>query len=310
MERIEILRMKSPFRDDFVIHGFHFGGPKKTVAIVGPMRGDEAQQLFVASQVVKNLTLLERQGRVSNELGILVVPTVNNFSLNVHKRFWAMDNTDINRMFPGYDQGETTQRIAAALFEAVKGYAWGVQLASYYLSGNFTPHVRVMRTGYEDAAAAEAFGLPYVCRYDPAPFDTVVLNYNWQIFGTRAYSLYSGSTDVLSHDMAKLSWQAVIRFLNSIKAVSAPLHPGSRSLVFAADELKTVTSQQAGVLYNRVAVGQYVRKDDLLATILDPFTGEQLQSLTSPADGVVFFAHTKPLVHQHSRAFQILPFHS
>lgn len=310
MERIEILRMKSPFRDDFVIHGFHFGGSEKTVAIVGPMRGDEAQQLFVASQIIKNLTGLEQQGMVSKELGILVIPTVNNFSINVHKRFWAMDNTDINRMFPGYDQGETTQRIAAALFDAVKGYTWGVQLASYYLSGNFTPHVRVMRTGYEDAEAAEAFGLPYVCLYDPAPFDTVVLNYNWQIFGTRAYSLYSGSTDVLSHDMAKLTWQAAIRFLNSVGAVSAPLPPGSRSLVFAAEELQTVTSQKAGLLYNRVSVGQYVRKDDLLATILDPFTGEQIQSLASPADGVVFFAHTKPLVHQHSRAFQILPFHS
>ena len=310
MERIEILRMKSPFRDDFVIQGFHFGGKEKTVAIVGPMRGDEAQQLFVASQVIKNLMILEQQGHISDKLGILVIPTVNNFSLNVHKRFWSMDNTDINRMFPGYDQGETTQRVAAALFEAVKGYAYGVQLASYYMSGNFTPHVRVMRTGYEDVAAAEAFGLPYVCLYEPAPFDTVVLNYNWQIFGTSAYSIYSGSTDVLSHDMAKLSWQAVMRFLNSLKAISAPLHPGSRSLVFEAGKLQTVASQEAGILYNRVSVGQSVRKGDLLATVLDPFTGEQLQNINSPADGVVFFEHTKPLIHQHSRAFQILPFHS
>ena len=307
MERIEILRMKSPFRDDFVIHGFHFGGHKKTVAIVGSMRGDEVQQLFVASQVIKNLCQLEAHDAISTEMGVLVIPTVNPFSLNVQKRFWAMDNTDINRMFPGYDQGETTQRVAAALFQAVRDYEWGIQLASYYMNGNFTPHVRIMKTGYEDIAAAESFGLPFVCRYEPAPFDTVVLNYNWQIFGTHAYSLYSGSTDTLSHDMAKQSWQAILRFLGSVGAIKIALHPGARSIVFHADQLITVASSRSGMLYSRASVGQYVRKDDLLATILDPFTGETDQSISSPSDGVVFFAHTKPLVHQHSRIFQILP---
>lgn len=306
MKRIEILRMKSPFRDDFVIEGFHFGGEAKTVAVVGSMRGDEVQQLFVASQVVKNLCQLDAEGKINPDMGILVIPTVNAFSLNVQKRFWAMDNTDVNRMFPGYDRGETTQRIAAALFEAVKNYEWGIQLASYYMNGNFTPHVRIMKTGYEDITAAENFGLPFVCRYEPAPFDTVVLNYNWQIFGTKAYSLYSGSTDVLSHDMAKQSWQAILRFLGSLGAISVSLHPGSRSLVFNADELVTVSSLNSGMLYSRVSVGQYVRSGDTLASILHPFTGETLQLITSPSDGVVFFAHTKPLVHQHSRIFQIL----
>lgn len=306
MKRIEILRMKSPFRDDFVIEGFHFGGEKNTVAVVGSMRGDEVQQLFVASQVVKNLSQLDAEGKINPDVGILVIPTVNAFSLNVQKRFWAMDNTDVNRMFPGYDQGETTQRIAAALFEAVKKYEWGIQLASYYMNGNFTPHVRIMKTGYEDMSAAEAFGLPFVCRYEPAPFDTVVLNYNWQIFGTKAYSLYSGSTDVLSHDMAKQSWQAILRFLGSLGAIYVSLHPGSRSLVFDADELVTVSSLSSGLLYPRVSVGQYVRLGDTLASILDPFTGETLQLISSPSDGVVFFAHTKPLVHQHSRIYQIL----
>ena len=35
--------------------------------------------------------------------------------MNIGKRFWSADNTDINRMFPGYNLGETTQRIAAGV---------------------------------------------------------------------------------------------------------------------------------------------------------------------------------------------------
>lgn len=43
-----------------------------------------------------------------------------------------------------------------------------------------------------------------------------------------------------------------------------------------------------------------------VAKILDPLTGDALQPVCSPSDGVVFFSHTKPLVHQYSRLFQVL----
>lgn len=53
-----------------------------------------------------------------------MVPSVNHFSMNIGKRFWPSDNTDINRMFPGYKEGETTQRIAAGVFENIKDYSF------------------------------------------------------------------------------------------------------------------------------------------------------------------------------------------
>lgn len=80
----------------------------------------------------------------------MVISSVNPYSMNIGKRFWPTDNTDINRMFPGYDKGETTQRIAAGIFEAIQGYRFGIQLSSFYIPGNFTPHVRMMKTGFED----------------------------------------------------------------------------------------------------------------------------------------------------------------
>ena len=65
-----------------------------------------------------------------------MIPAANAFSMNIHKRFWPVDNTNVNRMFPGYDKGETTQRIAADIFEAVSSYDYGIQLASFYLREN------------------------------------------------------------------------------------------------------------------------------------------------------------------------------
>ncbi len=56
----------------------------------------------------------EIQGEMGHK--ILILPSINLYSMNIQKRFWSTDNTDINRMFPGYCLGETTQRIAAGRF--------------------------------------------------------------------------------------------------------------------------------------------------------------------------------------------------
>lgn len=300
--------MKSPYRDDFKIHGFRFGDGEKTLAIVGAMRGDEVQQQFICSQVVKNLIELESAGKIPPGHEILVVPSANHFSMNINKRFWAMDNTDINRMFPGYNKGETTQRIASALFEAIKGYKYGIHLASFYMPGEFIPHVRMMNTGFQNVKLAKNFGLPYILISDPKPYDTTVLNYNWQVFGTQAFSIYSGDTDIIDKASAKITWLSILRFMNKMKIIDHNMPDGFISYVMKDKDLETIITDQSGILYSLRSAGDEIKTGDLLAKILDPFTGDTRSTILSPCDGTIFFAHHKPLIHQNTLVFRIIKF--
>lgn len=65
------------------------------------MRGNEYQQLYICSQLVKRLKELENSGAIVGDNQILVIPCVNNFSMNVGMKYWVSDNSDINRQFPG-----------------------------------------------------------------------------------------------------------------------------------------------------------------------------------------------------------------
>ncbi len=306
MKREILFRMNSPFREEFRIHGFRFGKGEKTIAIVGSIRGDEVQQQFICSQIVKNLMEIEANGGILSGHEILVIPSVNHFSMNINKRFWAMDNTDINRMFPGYDKGETTQRIAHAVFEEVRQYKYGIQLASFYLPGEFIPHVRMMNTGYQDTDMAKHFGLPYVLVRDAKPYDTALLNYNWQIFGTQAFSVYSGTTDSVHKASAKVAWLSVLRFLNKMEIIDFPMHDGFHSTVVTDYDQVTVKSDRGGILYTFKDANDEVKEGDLLAKILDPFTGETLSSIYSPAKGMLFFAYQKPLISENTVLYKII----
>ena len=306
MKREILYTLKSPFRDDFKIQGFRFGSGTKRVAIVGPMRGDEVQQQFVCSQIVQALSRIEAAGELLPDQEILVVPSANPFSMNIGSRFWAMDDTDINRMFPGYSKGETTQRIAAALFEQLQGYQYGIQLASYYLPGRFVPHVRMMETGRQNPELGCEFGLPYVYVRTPRISDQTTLNYCWQQADTQAYSLYAGKTQEIDEAAADQTLRAIIRFLNGRGVIRSEQTPGQTSQVITNDDMLTVTSKSSGLLRRVKHAGAHVRRGEQLAFIMNPLDGSVRETLKTPVTGMLFFVQDGPFITEQSPVFQIL----
>lgn len=306
MKKEILFRMKSTYRDDFIIHGYRFGSGEKTVCIVGPMRGDEVQQQYICSQIVHELQNIESAGGICDGKSILVIPSCNPSSMNVGRRFWAMDGTDINRMFPGYDQGETTQRIAAAIFKNLEGFRYGLQLASFYVPGEFVPHVRMLRTGYEDTESARLFGMPYVTTRRPLPFDTTLLNYNWQIWNTSAFSIYAGRTDTIDVAGSHQAVEAVMRFLTGIGATQPGiLPPGYQSLLLEEEDMISISAHHAGIYVRRCKAGDAVKSNDVLAHILHPYDGRILEEVRSPKDGIIFFSMHRPLVLQNALLYKI-----
>lgn len=306
MREETIFEMTSSCRDNFRIKGYRFGEGAKSIAIVGAMRGDEIQQQYICAQLVNRLTAIERHGGIVKGKSILVIPSCNPFSMNVSRRFWAMDNTDINRMFPGYTNGETTQRIAAAVFDALKGFEYGIQLASYYVPGDFIPHVRMLKTGYEDVETARLFGMRYVTTYKPRPFDTTLLNYNWQLWNTKAFSVYAGKTTQVDQTAGNENVDAILRMM-SRTGILATHFGGSAYESEAIDEstLLHIKAQHAGILLRQVKAGSRVHRGQSLANIIHPYNGQILSDVKSTVEGTVFFAHNRPVVLQNALLFKI-----
>lgn len=306
MEKVTLYEIKALYRDNFRVTGYRFGAGEKAVCILGSTRGNENQQVYCCSQLVKRLKALEEKGRIAEGKEILVIPCANPHSMNIKKRFWDIDNTDINRMFPGYDAGETTQRIAAGIFEAVKDYSFGIQFTSFYMKGTFMPHVRMMQTGYENIDLARQFGLPYVVVRKPRPFDTATLNYNWQIWETDAFSVYTTNTERIDKVSARQAVEAILNFMSRQGVIRYPGYEGYLSRVVDDSQLATVRAQAAGFFECKVAVGDQVEKGELLAQILDPFDGSLRSNILSPVDGTILFAQDEAMTYDSTALFKIV----
>lgn len=307
MTKKVIFELPSPYRDPLRITGCRFGRGDKAVCIVGAMRGNEVQQLYICSQLVHILEQFEKRGLLLKGNEILVVPSINHYSMNIDKRFWAMDNSDINRMYPGNNCGEATQRIAAGVFERVQGYRYGIQFASFYMPGDFIPHVRMMDTGFQSTSLANLFGLPYALIRKPRPYDTGTLNYNWQIWETNAFSIYTKETDHIDAESARTAIVSVLRFLSRMGIIKYHCHSGYIASILQEDELRPVMSPSSGIFIRSKHPGDEVSYGDELAQIIHPLEGYVLNYICAPCDGIVFFSHSAPLINQQTTAFRIIP---
>lgn len=301
-----IYSLKSPYRDELRVTGYRFGKGDKSACVVGAIRGNEVQQLYVCSQLIKALTDLEEKGAIVSNNEILVIPSVNHYSMNIGKRFWTVDNTDINRIFPGNAMGNTTQRIASGVFDKVQGYNYGIQFASFYMPGDFIPHVRMMETGKQNPSLANLFGLQYVVVRKPRPFDITTLNYNWQMWDTNAFSVYTNATDQINEKSAKQAVAAVLRFLTRMGIIRYNSHSGYIASVLYEDDLTSVRTDTAGFYRRKKETGEEVHHGEVLAEIMDPYEGTVITQILSPTDGIIFFAYQSPLINENEIVYKII----
>lgn len=305
MKRLEILNFKSPNRAPLKVEGFVFGeesdGP--SIAVVGAMSGDHINQLYVASRLVDYLSQKEEEGKIIGK--ILVIPAVNTYALNMGETFWPLDKTDINMMFPGYAQGETTQRIAAKLFQSLQGFDYGIILEGRRDQGMCLPYVKIIKSGYEDIESAQDLGMRFIHYRPYSPIETVMLQYNWQLWGTKALSIVFGKNGAINNATSSEVHGALVRLMAKRGMLDLPVFEGYSSNIIQPEDITVLKASRAGIFDSVVSCGATVEKGDILGRITDALSGEKLEKIVAPIDGVLTCQYASPLIFQNSIAFRI-----
>lgn len=306
MTKIEILRLESLSREPMVIEGFLFKGkdpnaPK--IAIVGAMQGDALLPLHSASALVN---FFSKKLKTSQILGdVLIIPSINHYALNIAERFWPLDKTNINMMFPGYNLGETTQRIAGKVFEAIQGYDYGVILETRSDQANCIPHVRLLQSGWEDIQGAKKFGFKIIHHKELESIDTVTLQYNWQLWETKAYSIMCPTKSYIDKKQSDQIVQAMLRFMNHKKLIDYTIFNEYESTVLNKKNIKIIKSPKSGMFTSKKQSGEYVYKGDTLGHITDALTGEVVYKAKAPCDGMVTCILSHSLIVENAIMYRI-----
>ncbi|MDD2789127.1 MAG: M14 family metallopeptidase [Sulfurimonas sp.] len=306
MQKIEIIKITSLNREPLVVEGYFFQGsdPKApSVAIVGAMEGKTILPLYTASKLVDFLqnSLSDSKKILGN---ILIIPSINHYALNINERFWPLDKTNLNMMFPGYDKGETTQRITKKVFDAIQGYTHGVILETRDDLSTCMPYVKEFKSGFEDLEDAKKFGLKIIHYKDLKPTDTVSLQYNWQLWETKAHSIVCPSTTELQVDSDEI-FEALVNFLNKNNILQHKFLGGYESTIITNEDMLIVKTPNSGIFVPIKKIGTQVKENEVIGQIIHALEGKVVHKIIAPCNGVITCSYKNALIFENAVAFRI-----
>ncbi|MBU2643953.1 succinylglutamate desuccinylase/aspartoacylase family protein [bacterium] len=269
---------------------------------------NDGPRLFVSAAVhgdeINGVEIIRRllaQKSLAKLRGILVaVPVVNVHGFISHSRYLP-DRRDLNRSFPGNENGSLASRLARLfLREIVDKCTHGIDLHTASGHRFNLPQIRASLVDEETLRLAQAFGPPVILdanirdgslRQSVAENGKPFLLYEaGEVLRFDEFSIRVGVTGILS----------VMRLLGML-----PGKPGRNKLKpFVAHSSTWVRAPQSGILQVDCVLGAQVSKGDRLGRISGPM-GENELAITAPADGVIIATLKLPLVNKGDAVFHL-----
>jgi predicted deacylase len=288
-----LLRMTAPTREDFEIPYHEIGpaGAPLRLALVSGLHGNELNGVFVLARLANFLQQIAAGEREETEvLGrVRIVPAANVLGLNTRSRLWPFDGTDLNRMFPGCDAGETSQRIAHAVLEATAPAEWRIDIHSSNAEFEELPQVRLYDPSEEERRVARWLGLPAVIERTVTPAASATLASAWKQRGGRSLVIQAGQAGSLQQEHCERLFRGLIDLLEALGVVLGLrlAEPENDVHFFGARQIFPLIAEHAGWFVSRLEVGQWLQAGDLVGYVYDGFEGRLRAELRCPVSGLL-----------------------
>lgn len=258
--------------------------PGKTILLTAGIHGGEYTGIETLIQLAEEILPEALQGR------LILVPIANPTAFRAIT-FWNVpeDGQNLNRMFPGKQNGTLSEQIAYTITHTLQGIAdfyidlhagdLHEQLTPYvYFPGNAQPKVTE-----ESQAAAAVLQVPYRVKSTAATgaYNSAALR------GTPSLLIERGGLGQWSTTEVAEYKEDIYRLLAHLGVIDAPNPPVNLQQQEIAQAFYPC-AQTDGLWYPHTSAGESIYAGQLLGEIKDPF-GAVLEQIVAQADGVVLY---------------------
>ena len=277
------------------VHVVHGRRPGPVLLVSAAVHGDEINGV----EIIRRLLTQKSIDRLKGTL--IAIPVVNVYGF-VSKSRYLPDRRDLNRSFPGSENGSMAARLAHVVMTEIIPHCTNIiDLHTGAVNRENLPQIRArLADDPELESLAHAFGVP------------VILNAQLLEGSFRAAAHANGIGALLyeAGEALRFDEVAIRAGVRGVLNVMSELGMRGSSKrqrkvdVMTANTSRWVRAAQSGILRSLVATGSRVEVDDVLAYISDPL-GENNEQLVSPVDGIIIGKTNLPLVFAGEAIFNI-----
>lgn len=271
--------------------------PGPTLFVSAALHGDE----IIGVEIIRRL--LQQRGLKQLRGTLLAVPVVNTLAF-LHQSRYLPDRRDLNRSFPGSERGSLAARLAHRfIHEIVARAQYGVDLHTGAIHRPNLPHIRGDLGNPETLRLAQAFGVPLLLHSTPTA--GTLRQYTTE-HGIPVLLYEAGEALRFDEIAIRVGVRGLLNVLRALQMLPAE-RAASPPEPAVARGSTWVRAPGSGVLRAQLALGEEVRKGQLLGVIGDPLGSSELE-VQANAHGVLVGRSALPLVYEGDALFHIARF--
>ena len=297
-----IFEVEMPTGGSACVVRHRFGGREHPrVAIVAGVRGDTPEGMRVALKLIQFL-----QSHESLLTGCVdIYPCVNPLAAEQGSRVWPFFDVDLNRIFPGKENGHPPDRVAAALINDIQSCDYVIELRG--ARPFFQEITQALVRSDQAAQLALHLNIKVIWQRNPGPAASKTLAYQFP----HTIVLEGGVGNQLTDSVGNELKDGLLNFLAQLGVFPESELPFSwvsmeRPVLVTGNLIERVRSSRAGFFVPTVSLGAKIQKGDPIGSVLDIATGETRETLFASSLGTVMALRVQPIVSLGTMVARIL----
>ena len=279
-------------------------GTEKRISIVTGIHGDELEGQYVCYELIRRIN--EQKHHLHGIVDIY--PAMNPLGIDSITRGIPAFDMDMNRLFPGAQDGGMTEYLASQITSDLLGSDLCIDIHASNIFLTEIPQVRINELHKDTLVPiAKELNIDFVWVHGAS---TVLES-------TLAYSLNSRSTPTLVVEMGvgmRITKDYCHQLTDGIFRVMAhmgiwsgeTIAPKTPIISEDPDDVIYLNAPTSGVFVPCVHHWEHLREGDEIGHIIDPLRGIILEKIISPVNGILFTIREYPIVNTGSLMGRLL----
>jgi len=279
-------------------------GGEKRISIVTGTHGDELEGQFICYELARRI-----KENIIHLKGIAdIYPALNPLGINSITRGIPAFDLDMNRIFPGAEDGSMAEHIAAKIIADIKGSDICVDIHSSNIFLTEVPQIRISEeTASTLVPLAKTMNVDLIWVHGSATVLHSTLAHSLNSIGTPTLVVETGVGMRITREYGNRITDGILSLMKKLGIWDGETAEPSEPIISdIPEDVNFLNAPVSGIFLPEVKHCARVMCGDVIGKIADPLRGEILDTVYSPCDGMVFTIREYPVVDEGSLIARIL----
>ncbi len=279
-------------------------GNEKRISIVTGIHGDELEGQYVCFELARRIGL--QQEKLTGIVDIY--PALNPLGIDSITRGIPAFDLDMNRLFPGHQDGNMTEFLASQIVRDLSGsvVALDIHASNIYLTE--IPQIRVNKLHEQELLElASETGVDFIWVHGASTVLESTLAYSLNSTGTPALVVEMGVGMRITRSYGDQLVDGIFHLLKKLGLWTGDTGAVREPIISRdPDDVVYFNSATGGIFIPAVRHWECLHQGELIGQIINPLTGTVLDEVTAPVDGILFTIREYPVVDEGSLIGRLL----